>query len=261
MAQPAPDSLVNGDDGRRYWDGINADVNGMLGGFSSITRVDLQGSRSFLAKLGIGTKKDRRVVQRALEGGAGYFPSLSIRFYSIPIYLSFHMLTKTLSLDQSIGRVTQGMLVNVAETVDVIEPIAKFTANLADKPGVGTVFNMGLEEWTPSPTDVKYGLVWIQWCAGHLSDAQLVEFLKRCKGVLVPDSGVIVVKENLASGIEDVFDKVDSSVTRRESKFRDIFERAGLRIVKTELQNGLLEASKENLFPVRMFALKPAVAR
>lgn len=76
---PKADSLINGDDGRRYWTGIDASVNGMLGGFASITRVDLQGSRSFLAKLGIGTKRDRRVVDRALEGGAGYVVALLAR--------------------------------------------------------------------------------------------------------------------------------------------------------------------------------------
>lgn len=103
---------------------------------------------------------------------------------------------------------------NVASTVDVIEPIEKFTAKLAGRPGVGAVFNCGLEQWAPSPPDVRYGLVWIQWCVGHLSDEELVAFLRRCSGVLVPESGLIVVKENLATGSEDLFDQVDSSVTR-----------------------------------------------
>jgi len=43
----------------------------MLGGFPHISRVDLQGSRTFLAKLGIGTKEGLRTVGSALEGGAG----------------------------------------------------------------------------------------------------------------------------------------------------------------------------------------------
>lgn len=67
----APDALIDQDAGRKYWSGIDASVNGMLGGFECVSRIDLQGSRSFLAKLGIGTKNDRLVVEKALEGGAG----------------------------------------------------------------------------------------------------------------------------------------------------------------------------------------------
>lgn len=50
---------------------VDADVNGMLGGFPYISRIDLQGSRNFLAKLGIGTKQGLQTVGAALEGGAG----------------------------------------------------------------------------------------------------------------------------------------------------------------------------------------------
>lgn len=50
---------------------VDADVNGMLGGFPYVSKVDLQTSRNFLAKLGIGTKEGQRIVNAALEGGAG----------------------------------------------------------------------------------------------------------------------------------------------------------------------------------------------
>lgn len=52
-----------------------------------------------------------------------------------------------------------------------------------------------------------------QWCAGHLTDVQLVDYLRRC-GAGLKDGGVLVVKENLSSIDEDIFDDVDSSVTR-----------------------------------------------
>lgn len=76
-SQVRPDSLISKDDGLQYWESVDADDNGMLGGiplvegFSTISKVDLQGSRSFLAKLGIGSKNGRRGVAYALEGGAG----------------------------------------------------------------------------------------------------------------------------------------------------------------------------------------------
>lgn len=81
MSEPAssaaPEGLISSDAGRKYWQGVDADENGMLGGipacnsFSMISKIDLQGSRTFLARLGIGTKKGRRAVATALEGGAG----------------------------------------------------------------------------------------------------------------------------------------------------------------------------------------------
>lgn len=72
-----PDAPISSKEGRRYWEGVGADVDGMLGGIPSsagypyISKVDLQGSRSFLAKLGIGSKNGRRRVANALEGGSG----------------------------------------------------------------------------------------------------------------------------------------------------------------------------------------------
>lgn len=61
----------------QYWQGASADVAGMLGGvtnikgFSSVSRIDLQGSRTFLARLGVGLKSDRKTVKVALDAGAG----------------------------------------------------------------------------------------------------------------------------------------------------------------------------------------------
>jgi protein N-terminal methyltransferase len=80
---PAPDSLISKEDGLKYWEGVNADVDGMLGGIPAVTRVDLQGSRNFLAKLGIGSKDGLRVVGSALEGGAGYVGSYRKRAQAV----------------------------------------------------------------------------------------------------------------------------------------------------------------------------------
>ncbi|KEZ42550.1 Protein N-terminal methyltransferase [Scedosporium apiospermum] len=185
----APDTYINPSDSRAYWSDVSADVNGMLGGFPLVSRVDLIGSRAFLAKNGVGAKEPLRKVKRVMEGGAG------------------------------IGRITEGLLTSIAETVDVVEPIPKFTAQLASKPGVGLVQNVGLEEWRPpQPKDgeekVVYDVIWNQWCLGHLTDDQLVEYLLRCKEVLEPEMGFIVVKENMSTMGGDVFDDEDSSVTR-----------------------------------------------
>lgn len=102
----------------------------------------------------------------------------------------------------------------MAQHVDIVEPIAKFTEDLAKKSGVREVFNVGLEEWQPSE-GATYGLIWNQWCLGHLTDEQLVQYLEQCAKFLAPGgNGLIVVKENTASGGADLFDEQDSSVTR-----------------------------------------------
>lgn len=119
----------------------------------------------------------------------------------------------TLEPRDSIGRVTEGLLLGVADEVDVIEPFAKFTAALQGKPGVRHIFNVGLEDWQPGE-GVCYDLIWTQWCVGHLNDEQLVAYLKRCSKALSPDGGLIVVKENLSTSGCDYFDEVDKSVTR-----------------------------------------------
>lgn len=182
----------------------------MLGGFPNVSRVDLQGSRTFLARLNIGKKANQR-VKKAVDCGAG------------------------------IGRITEGLLLSVAERVDVVEPVAKFTEGLVKRrgelEGLGKVVNVGLESWDPrgkvegkegngehdgtveDDDDEGYDLIWNQWCLGHLTDDQLTEYLKRCRDGL-RKGGVVVVKENLVlSGGpwgegQDQYDDTDSSVTR-----------------------------------------------
>ncbi len=113
-----------------------------------------------------------------------------------------------------IGRITEGLLLGVAEKVDIVEPIAKFSDNLKGKPGIGEIFNVGLEDWPPQESEEpRYDLIWNQWCLGHLTDAQLTTYLKKCQKVLKTD-GLIIVKENMSTSGEDVFDELDSSVTR-----------------------------------------------
>lgn len=116
-----------------------------------------------------------------------------------------------------IGRITTNLLLSLASTVDIVEPIAKFTAPLAAVPGVGAIHNVGLESWEPA-AGTAYDLVWNQWCLGHLTDAQLVAYLRKCGALLRRGeggrvAGWVVVKENLTR-VEDVYDEVDSSVTR-----------------------------------------------
>lgn len=95
----------------------------------------------------------------------------------------------------------------------MVEPVSRFTESLKGTKGVRTIFNVGLEEWQPTE-GVEYDLIWTQWCLGHLTDKQVVKYLEVCQTVLRPETGLIVIKENLSTGLEDMFDSTDSSVTR-----------------------------------------------
>ncbi|KAJ2990387.1 hypothetical protein NUW58_g2978 [Xylaria curta] len=218
-----PDAAINQQHALQYWQSVDATTDSMLGGisslsgFSHISKVDLQGSRSFLAKLGIGTKNGRRSVANILEGGAGYDESLQEQI--------------------TVGRVTEGLLLHVGTAIDIIEPVQKFTAQLEGKKGIRTIFNVGLEDWEPVQ-GVQYDLVWTQWCAGHLTNEQFVRYLKQCKAALNKEDGLIIIKENTSTSGTDVFDPVDSSVTREDRRFRELFKAAGLRIIKSETQKG-----------------------
>jgi protein N-terminal methyltransferase len=79
----------------------------------------------------------------------------------------------------------------------------------------------------PSSPETGFDVVWCQWCLGHLTDDDLVQFFKRSKAALrgpedpqrPQDGGIIIVKENTTEDGEDgepvtIYAEDDSSVTR-----------------------------------------------
>ena len=222
----APDSHIDHKAAIEYWSSTEPTVNGVLGGYPQVSRIDIQGSSNFLVKLRRQSKHfpPKEKLRRVVDCGAG------------------------------IGRITTGLLTKIAEKVDIVEPVKSFTDQI--KVGnLGTVYQVGLEEWHPDTNDLgPYDMIWNQWCVGQLSDTEFVKYLKRLPPVL-SQGGWIIVKENLSNHHlgEDVYDETDSSVTRTDDKFRQLFEEAGLKIVATELQKGM----PKSLYPVRVYALQP----
>jgi protein N-terminal methyltransferase len=203
----------------------------MLGGYPQISRIDLRGSASFLAKL-------RRLSPHSTDNGA--------------------KLKLAADCGAGIGRVTEGFLSNACEVVDIVEPVESFAevvqhGKLKQEGRIGDIYVMGLESWEPHK---KYDLIWNQWCLGHLTDMQLVDYLKKC-GRAVAERGWIVVKENLSTDLDgrDIYDDIDSSVTRSDLKFHEIFDQAGLKVVKEEIQASF--PKKLGLYPIKLFALRP----
>jgi len=188
----------------------------MLGGFNNtrLPRVDITGSRTFLSHPLIKKRLMASSYSHAVDCGAG------------------------------IGRITKDLLSKLFEETDLVDPIDSFSKDVKEgeflRPEreagkIGQVFTMGLQEFIPEKG--KYSVIWNQWCLGHLTDVDLVEYFKRCKEGLIPDGGVIIVKENLAWGTDN-FDGLDSSFTRTEKTLRGIFKKAGLQVLHVAEQHG-----------------------
>lgn len=160
--------------------------------------------------------------------------------------------SRALDCGAGIGRVTKEVLTRYFSKVDLVEQNEAFLKqarqNLTADSKVGRLFHSGLQNFEPSE---KYDLFWCQWVLGHLTDDDLVSFLRRCRKAL-NENGMIIIKENISShGI--VEDSLDSSVTRPIDEFLRIFQLANLRVVRQAAQNNF----PKQLFSVKLFALRP----
>lgn len=232
VSAPA-DSKIDHAASIRYWSSLPSTASnmlGMLGTYPWYTRIELQGSKNFLNKV-------RRLLPALQSEG------------------KFNL---GVDCGAGVGRVTEGFLRHVCTVVDAVEPVQKFTQVLQEgqlkKDGViGDIYTLGLEDWYP---EKKYDLIWTQWCVGHLTDVQLVQYVSRCRNSLT-ENGIMVIKENLSThpGDQDMYDDEDSSVTRTDAKFKKIFDEAGMEVIKSEIQTGFPKQFK--LLPVKSYALRP----
>lgn len=209
-------------DAQMYWHGIAPTIDGMLGGFGSISCTDVRGSNDFLQQVfKMKPAPGRRV---ALDCGAG------------------------------IGRVTKNLLIPLFQQVDVVEQCKTFAEAVRQYVGttskLGEIYNVGLQEFTPEPR--KYDIIWTQWVLGHLTDDDLVAFFRRCIDGL-SRHGVIVIKENVTASDTIEVDKIDSSVTRPLVLLKALIVKSGLRIVKMTRQSNF----PAGIFPVYMITTKP----
>lgn len=307
IVHPTPDVKR----GVQYWEGVEASVDGVLGGFGHVSRVESLGSRSFLLSVlphlsfcapasanvdALQWKKDR-IAERGGKGKAR---------------------TRALDCGAGVGRVTQHSLLPIFDEVHMVEPVAKFlleakkqstswpqiqtppskspfqarkavhfhcstlqdieparpysTAQPVNGSTIQPTISIDDEESSTAISEdkepvsdgvagsraepVTYDLVWAQWCLQHLSDKDLIAFLKRSKEAL-KQGGIIGVKENITSesadGTENVwYDDEDHSITRSTKAYERVFKEAGLEIVKCEIQFGM----PAELFVVKMWALR-----
>ncbi|KAJ8752116.1 hypothetical protein K2173_001791 [Erythroxylum novogranatense] len=223
-------------DGVAYWEGVEASVDGVLGGYGLVSHTDVKGSEGFLqallSELFVDAGKNRPLV--ALDCGSG------------------------------IGRITKKLLIKYFNEVDLLEPVSHFldaareslvqeNPMASDAHKATNFFCIPLQEFTPDAG--RYDVIWVQWCIGHLTDDDFISFFKRAKTGLKP-GGFFVLKENIArNGF--VLDKDDRSITRSDSYFKELFSRCGLHLYKSRDQRGF----PQELFAVKMYALTPDVPK
>ncbi|XP_043698558.1 alpha N-terminal protein methyltransferase 1 [Telopea speciosissima] len=213
-----------------YWEGVEASVDGVLGGYGHVNDSDIKGSEAFLKTLLFdffgADLRNRHLV--ALDCGSG------------------------------IGRVTKNLLLRYFNEVDLVEPVSHFleaaresltpeNGTVSDMHKVSNFYCLPLQEFTPEAG--RYDVIWVQWCIGQLADDDFVSFFKKAMAGLKP-GGFLVLKENIAkSGF--VLDKDDRSITRSDLYFKELFNRCGLHLYKSKDQKGF----PEELFAVKMYAL------
>jgi protein N-terminal methyltransferase len=205
---------------QEYWKQVDSNIEGMLGGYGTLTDIDAQGSKRFIADF---VDKGLLKTNRACDCGAG------------------------------IGRVTQTFLIHYYQHVDLVELTEKFLEQAkVEFEILGyheriTCIPSGLQDFHPEKG--KYDLIWCQWVLSQLTDRDLVEFLIRCKESL--HGGYIGIKENVApAGI--LYDDQDSSCTRSDYLWKMVFEAAGLTIFKEQVQIGF----PKTIYEVKMYLLQ-----
>ncbi|KAG9291212.1 hypothetical protein G9A89_021714 [Geosiphon pyriformis] len=224
-------------DALEFWSDKPATVGGMLGGYDAISNLDIKTSQIFLSEY----VKGKRGKGNALK--------------TPPRILTKH----ACDCGAGIGRISKHFLLKIFDKVDLVECTPKFIEHaekeyLLNEKNEGKIdkfYCVGLQEFDPEPQ--KYDLIWCQWVLLYLKDEDLVSFLKRAKNGL-KQNGIICLKENV-SVFGYSFHEDDSSVTRSDKIFKEIFQNSRLKLLKEATQYGF----PEGLFEVKMYALAPDV--
>lgn len=215
---------------KRYWeDAVVAPptLEGVLGGFGRLDGADVAFSKHLLAELGLP-------------------PGFAAA-----------------DLAAGIGRVTARVLIpSGAGSVDVVEqsgPLLNAAPEFVGCDEKCRFMRCAMQQWKPEAG--AYDVVWIQWCVGHLTDADFVAFLATCRDALRP-GGLVVIKDNVlhdsAAPEADAFyvDDDDRSLCRSLAYFRALFDelRADVRVERRQPTQGDL-AFPTDIYPVFAWVL------
>ncbi|OSX65299.1 hypothetical protein POSPLADRAFT_1039033 [Postia placenta MAD-698-R-SB12] len=278
---PEPDVQTGID----YWASQPASYDGVLGGFGegSLPRVDALGSRQFLLYLmpelctvpsairPLDATETLPRRTRVLEVGAGIGRVTADVLLHLasdivlvePVESLVQEALKRGRASEMAASKTNGTSIewkgiagkskSVTFIQDTLQGMDPLRPSKSDKV-LGRVGYIPQED----DLDASFDVVWCQWCLGSLSDADLVSFLKHSQAALRdPAKGLIIVKENCCTDADDggpstVYDETDSSLTRSDLAWKNVFSEAGLRVVHEQVQRGF----PSGLYTVKMYALR-----
>lgn len=203
---------------KKRWQAVSPDLDGVLGGFGELSGADLTHSRFVIEKmLGEGVF----VGGRALDCCCG------------------------------IGRVSEGALLQYFDKVDMFDQEEKFI-DFCRKNLVGEkIGHIDLASLQNYQFREKYEVIWSQWGFENLEDADLLDFLKRCKAALAP-GGVIVAKENVCVSTLP-YQLMDDCKIRSVPVLREFFNYCGFEIVFEDA----IADWPEDFYDVVTFVLRP----
>ena len=137
------------------------------------------------------------------------------------------------------------------DKTDLLEPMAHMLEQAKKELPEDRVGEYILDSMEKAVLPHAYDVVVIQWVAIYLTDEHFASFLAKCKAALRPN-GFIFFKENTNQRPNFLVDKEDSSLTRSDLHYKQIFNAAGVEIVSQTTQ----KEWPEDLFPVMMYALR-----
>lgn len=227
------------DNTQRYWSNIDATIEG-VSGYSKTHVPDVTESKAFILSLGEGVGR-----HSALDVGAG------------------------------IGRVSKHVLIPLGfANIVVAEQQEHFLAKAKDELGelaaskqvtiryVKTHLGKELEQNSLlfGEGSIPYDLVAICWTLMYMTDDDIVSLLRQIVLALSRTNrfATIFVKENVAVDpqYDFYFHSDDHGLMRTAEHYERLFRTAGLRVVKSQMQQEWFD----DLFPMRMFALRPQSA-
>ena len=167
---------------------------------------------------------------------------------------------KALDCATGIGRVTENVLLNFINEIDLVDNNEKFIDKCKNKFNLNNkVKDIYLSDLQIFKFKKKYDLIWIQWCLENLEDDDLDIFLNECYSHL-NDGGKIIVKENLCDIDDDEkgendyafgYSEVDFSKQRPDAFYINLFMKNKFKINLHFLNPNW----PENMVPVCIYVL------
>ena len=203
---------------KNHWKVQESSIKGVLNGFEDLNKPDIEFSIKLLNYL-----KEKKIIKNN---------------------------KKALDCASGIGRVTELVLVNFYDKIDLFEQEDNFINKMKDKffnnNQIGLIEKNTLQNFK---FDCNYDLIWIQWCLENLNKNDIIVFLLKCKNNL-SKNGLIIIKENCLLKKKS-FLANDLSIQRNEKFYLSIFKKCKFKIIK----KGKNENWPKEFIPLNYFVL------